>query len=218
MWLLVGLGNPGAGYARNRHNVGFRVLDHLAERGKAPVVWKEKLGAALAEVALPGAGQDKVLLCKPQEFMNVSGQAVSRVASFWKVPPQQIAVVYDELDLPFGRLRVAQGGGHGGHNGVRSLLAELPAPSFARVRFGIGRPPDGRDAASWVLANFAKDEEPALTDLIVKAADALVAIVTQGPTVAMNRFNAKEPARSKEPQGAEGRKSAAGSKDDEPLN
>jgi PTH1 family peptidyl-tRNA hydrolase len=189
MWLLVGLGNPGAEYARNRHNVGFRVLDRLAERAKNQVIWKDKFGATLAEATFAATGPEKVLLCKPQEFMNVSGQAVNRVASFWKIPPAQIVVVYDELDLPFGRFRIAQGGGHGGHNGVRSLIAELPDAAFARVRFGIGRPPAGREAAGWVLANFSKEEEAALPDLVERASDALLAVTTHGPTAAMNNFN-----------------------------
>jgi len=203
VWLLVGLGNPGPGYARNRHNIGFRVLDQLAARSEKPVVWKEKWGALVAEAEfapsqLRGA-TNKILLCKPMEFMNVSGQAVSRVASFWKVPAARLAVVYDELDIPFERLRVGFGGGHGGHNGIRSLLAELPDPGFARVRFGVGRPPAGRDAAAWVLANFSQEEEAALPALIDRAADALLTVTTEGATAAMNKFNAKDVPGAKAP-------------------
>lgn len=210
MWLLVGLGNPGGEYARNRHNVGFRVLDRLAERAKNQVIWKDKFGAALAEATFGASGPDKVLLCKPQEFMNVSGQAVSRIASFWKVPPSRIAIVYDELDLPFGRLRIAHGGGHGGHNGVRSLLAELPDGGFARVRFGIGRPPAARDAAGWVLANFSKEEETVLPELVDRAGDALLAVTSEGPTAAMNKFNGNAP------QGGSGRRAPPAGKERPP--
>jgi PTH1 family peptidyl-tRNA hydrolase len=173
------------------------VLDQLAARSQKPVVWKDKWGASVAEaefapLPLRGSAADKVLLCKPMEFMNVSGQAVSRVASFWKVPAARMAVVYDEMDLPFERLRIGFGGGHGGHNGIRSLLTELPDPGFARVRFGIGRPAPGRDAAAWVLANFSQEEEAALPPLVDRAADALLTVTAEGATAAMNKFNAKD--------------------------
>ncbi len=139
MHLVVGLGNPGPEYQENRHNLGFKVVDELAARarGYAP---RAKFGAELGEVTLAGA---RVLLCKPMEFMNVSGQAVARVAGFWKVPVAELIVVHDELDLPFGRLKLGVGGGHGGHNGVRSLLADL---GDAGLRAGAGRrgPPGGR--------------------------------------------------------------------------
>jgi PTH1 family peptidyl-tRNA hydrolase len=187
MHLVVGLGNPGSQYRDNRHNVGFMVVDDLLARarGNAP---RAKFGAEIAEVTLAGK---RVLLCKPMEFMNVSGQAVARVAGFWKIPVADVVVVHDELDVPFGRLKLAAGGGPGGHNGVRSMIADLGDPNFARVRFGIGRPAPGRDAADYVLADFSRAEEKELADMRILAADAVEAIISQGVAAAMNKFNGK---------------------------
>ena len=187
MWLLVGLGNPGKEYEATRHNVGFRVVDLIAARAGAPA-WRSKWGADLAEIKL---GSERVLLCKPMEFMNVSGQPVVRVASFWKVEPSRAVVVHDDLDLPFGRMKLGQGGGHGGNNGVRSILAEWGTPDFHRVRVGIGRPAGGRDASGWVLGGFSETERREVVTIIERAADAAAAIVTDGGPAAMNRFNGK---------------------------
>jgi PTH1 family peptidyl-tRNA hydrolase len=191
MNLVVGLGNPGPEYQDNRHNLGFKVVDELYARarrlptGSAP---RTKFGAELGEVTLAGA---RVLLCKPMEFMNVSGQAVARVAGFWKVPVADLIVVHDELDLPFGRLKLGVGGGHGGHNGVRSLLGDLGDAGFARVRVGVGRPAAGHDAANYLLANFSRAEAKEVPALVGLAADAVEAIVKSGVTSAMNKFNGK---------------------------
>ena len=187
MRLVVGLGNPGPEYQDNRHNLGFKVVDELLARarGSAP---RAKFGAELCEVTIAG---ERVLLCKPMEYMNVSGQAVARVAGFWKVPISDVVVVYDELDLPFGRLKLGAGGGHGGHNGVRSLLADLGDASFARVRVGIGRPTPGHDPANYLLSNFSRAEAKELPDLIGAAADAVETILRSGLTTAMNKFNVK---------------------------
>jgi PTH1 family peptidyl-tRNA hydrolase len=183
MNLVVGLGNPGPEYQDNRHNLGFKVVDELAARARGNTP-RAKFGAEIGEVTLAGA---RVLLCKPMEFMNVSGQAVARVAGFWKVP------VADELDIPFGRLKLGVGGGHGGHNGVRSLLADLGDAGFARVRVGVGRPAAGHDPANYLLANFSRAEAKELPDLVGLAADAVEAIVKSGLTSAMNKFNGKGP-------------------------
>lgn len=188
MWLVVGLGNPGSQYAGNRHNLGFMVVDELARRWKAGPP-RAKFGAELAEGELGG---ERVLLCKPMEFMNASGQAVARVAQFWKVAPASTVVVYDELDLPFGRLRLAPGGGAGGHNGLRSLIADWGSPDFNRVRAGVGRPAPGRDAAGHLLSDFSKAEAPEVPLLISEAADAVEAVVKGGIGPAMNRFNGKK--------------------------
>jgi len=188
MWLVVGLGNPGREYAGNRHNVGFEVVMELAARAKAPPL-REKFGAEIGEATIRG---ERVLLCKPMEFMNVSGQAVARVAKFWKIPPASIVVVHDDLDLPFGRLKLGAGGGHGGNNGVRSVIADLGSPDFLRVRFGIGRPAGGGDAANHVLADFSRAEQKDLPDLRASAADAVEEILANGLTAAMNRFNVKK--------------------------
>jgi PTH1 family peptidyl-tRNA hydrolase len=187
MHLIVGLGNPGAEYADNRHNLGFMVVDELARRGRAAAA-RAKFGAEISEATIGG---NRLLLCKPQEYMNVSGQAVARVAGFWKIGLADTIVVHDELDLPFDRLKLAAGGGPGGHNGVKSIISALGDPAFPRVRIGIGRPAPGRDAADYVLTDFSRAEAAVLPDLIGRAADAVEAIVASGLTTAMNRFNGK---------------------------
>jgi PTH1 family peptidyl-tRNA hydrolase len=188
MYLIVGLGNPGPEYRDNRHNLGFMVVDALGARagGSTP---RAKFGAELSEVSLAG---QRVLLCKPMEFMNVSGQVVARVGGFWKIPVADTIVVHDELDLPFGRIKLGTGGGHGGHNGVRSMLADLGDAGFARVRVGVGRPAPGRqDPADYLLSDFSRAEAKELPDLIGTAADAVEAIVKGGVLTAMNKFNGK---------------------------
>ena len=187
MRLVVGLGNPGPEYQDNRHNLGFKVVDELQARARGNTP-RAKFGAELSEVTIAG---ERVLLCKPMEYMNVSGQVVARVAGFWKVPVADVIVVHDELDLPFARLKLGAGGGHGGHNGVRSLLADLGDASFARVRVGVGRPKPGHDPANYLLADFSRAEEKELPELIGVAADAVEAIVKGGLTAAMNKFNGK---------------------------
>jgi peptidyl-tRNA hydrolase, PTH1 family len=194
MRLVVGLGNPGPEYQDHRHNLGFKVVDELRARagrlqpGTPP---RAKFGAEIGEVTMAG---ERVLLCKPMEYMNVSGQAVARVAGFWKVPVAEVIVVHDELDLPFGRLKLGAGGGHGGHNGIRSLLADLGDASFARVRVGVGRPTPGHDPANYLLSNFSRAEAKELPDLIGAAADAVEEILKGGLTAAMNKFNQRRPA------------------------
>jgi PTH1 family peptidyl-tRNA hydrolase len=188
MWLVVGLGNPGREYAGNRHNIGFEVVAELATRAKASSL-REKFGAELAEATIRG---QRALLCRPMEFMNASGQPVARVAKFWKIAPEATIVVHDDLDIPFGRLKLAAGGGHGGNNGVRSLLADLGTADFLRVRFGIGRPAPGGDAADYVLTDFSRAEQKELPALRAEAADAVEEIIARGLVAAMNRFNTKK--------------------------
>jgi len=185
MFLVVGLGNPGRQYQGNRHNVGFRVVEQLAARAgmSSP---REKYGAELYEIALGG---ERVILCKPMEFMNLSGQAVRQVAGFHKIPAARTIVVHDELDVPFGRLKLAAGGGAGGHNGIRSIIADLGTPDFPRVRVGIDRPPPEWKGADYVLANFTGTEQKQLPEVIDLAADAVEEIVTRGLAAAMNKFN-----------------------------
>jgi PTH1 family peptidyl-tRNA hydrolase len=203
VWMLVGLGNPGPEYAHTRHNVGFEVVDRLAARHSAGPA-REKWGAEVAEARL---GSQRVLLCKPMEFMNVSGQAVVRLAQFFKVAPEHAVVVHDELDLPLGRLKLAGGGGHGGHNGVRSILAEWGQADFARVRIGIGRPAgSAKVGPGYVLGGFARDERAVADGMCERAADAVEVIVTAGLLTAMNRFNGKAgdgPARTDQARAGE---------------
>jgi PTH1 family peptidyl-tRNA hydrolase len=184
MHLVVGLGNPGRQYEGNRHNVGFRIADQVA----GAAAWRSKYGAELCELELGG---EKVLICKPMQFMNDSGQAVASVAGFWKIPVERTVVAYDDLDLPFGRLKLAQGGGAGGHNGVKSLIACLGNPDFARVRFGIGRPPANWKGADYVLSDFTRAEQAALPELVATATGAVREILSRGLPAAMNKFNTK---------------------------
>jgi PTH1 family peptidyl-tRNA hydrolase len=197
MWLVVGLGNPGKKYTRNRHNIGFMVADELARRYDLPA-WREKFGAELSSGRV---GSDKALVLKPMEYMNNSGFAVARAAQFYQVEPKSIVVVHDEIDLPFARIRVKSGGGHGGHNGLRSIVAQLGSKDFARLRLGVGKPArtDGRpgdgQVSSHVLSDFAADQQAEVDALIRTAADAVEAIIESGVREAMNKFNGlgKEP-------------------------
>jgi PTH1 family peptidyl-tRNA hydrolase len=199
MFLVVGLGNPGRQYQGNRHNVGFMIVDQLAARAGSPTP-RNKYGAELFEVALGG---ERAILCKPMEFMNVSGQAVRQIAGFHKIPAARTIVVHDELDVPFGRVKLGAGGGAGGHNGIRSIIADLGTPDFARVRVGIDRPPPEWKGADYVLANFTGAEQRELPALIDLAADAVEDIVARGLMAAMNKFNTKPKAAAAKTAGGD---------------
>ena len=188
MWLVVGLGNPGRQYAGNRHNAGFMVVDRLMRDLDASTP-RVRFGAELAETTV---GRTKVIFCKPMELMNASGFAIGRVAAFWKIPPEHTVVVHDDMDLDFGRLKLAEGGGAGGHNGLRSIVAELGTEGFPRVRVGIGRPPPAWEGADYVLTDFSLEERRALPDLLKEAASATRAIIEDGLVAAMNRYNRKK--------------------------
>jgi PTH1 family peptidyl-tRNA hydrolase len=182
VWLVVGLGNPGREYEHTRHNIGFMVADELARRWNASG-WREKFGGEIAQA------KDIVVL-KPQEFMNVSGQAVQRTQAFYKVEPSQTIIVHDEIDLPFGKIRVKVGGGHGGHNGLRSII-QMTSDAFTRVRCGLGKPVGGKEKVTGhVLGGFSKQEQTELPFLIGGAADAVQLIFDKGATAAMNKVNA----------------------------
>ena len=184
--LIVGLGNPGRRYARTRHNIGFMVVDELARRlgGRS---WRDE---RLASVTGAQLGPSELVLIKPQTFMNLSGHAVTAYASRAKAKPAGILVVSDDLDLPFGRLRMRPGGSTGGHNGLRSIAAELETQNFARLRVGIGRPEEG-DPIEFVLAPFGPAEASDLPKLCDVACDMIVAAVESSLLVAMNRFNGR---------------------------
>lgn len=188
MWMVAGLGNPGRQYAGNRHNAGFMVVDELIRRVDAQPP-RARMGADLSEASV---GDTKVVFCKPMEFMNTSGGAIGRAAGFWKIPPQQILVVHDDMDLEFGRLKLVQGGGTGGHNGLRSIVSSLGTEAFCRLRFGIGRPPAHWEGADFVLADFNTQERQILPNLVEEAADAAQAIVQGGLVTAMNKFNRRK--------------------------
>jgi PTH1 family peptidyl-tRNA hydrolase len=189
--IVAGLGNPGARYRETRHNIGFRVVDLIAERWGRPA-FRDKFHSELTLVELPGQhGLEKTYLQKPQTFMNLSGDAVQPALAFFKLSPPEVLVVHDELDLPLGRLQLKEGGGSGGHNGVKSIANRLGTPGFKRLRVGIGRPPaDFRGKPSdFVLQAFAPSEEPAVQDLLVRAADAVELLVKSGMPAAMNLIN-----------------------------
>lgn len=185
-WLIVGLGNPGPGYAGNRHNVGFQVLDVLAAR--LGVRFRSHKGRA--DVASTRLGAQRVVLAKPRSYMNESGGPVSSVRAFHGVPVDHLVVVHDELDLAFGVLRLKQGGGDGGHNGLRSISRALGG-DYLRVRVGIGRPPGSMDPAAYVLRDFTATERKELTLVVERAADACEGIVVDGLERAQNTFNPK---------------------------
>lgn len=180
--LVVGLGNPGPGYAGNRHNVGFGVLDVLAGRTGGRFA-AHKSRADVLEGRLAGR---RVVLAKPRTFMNLSGAALAGLSRYYKVPAGRVIVVHDELDLPFGVLRLKLGGGDNGHNGLRSISTSLGSRDYLRVRFGIGRPPGRQDPAEFVLRDFAAAERRLLGDLLEQAADAVEGLLTHGLETTQN--------------------------------
>jgi PTH1 family peptidyl-tRNA hydrolase len=188
MFLLVGLGNPGARYVSTRHNVGFRVVERVAERAGGTVD-KKAFGALVAEVSIAGR---KVVVVEPQQFMNVSGQAVASLMGFYKLERSAVIVAHDDMDLPFGRLRLREGGGHGGHNGIRDIQRAIGGNDFPRLRVGVGRPPEGWDPADYVLGSWTSAESSQLAPVLDRAADAFESIVGLGLSRAMNQFNLPE--------------------------
>lgn len=216
MWMVVGLGNPGAKYERNRHNVGFFVVDALASKHGFGE-WKRggKLGGDSTTgqivTGLGPAGRVKALLVKPMEFMNLSGFAVQRFADFHHIEAEKIVVVHDEIDLDFGLVRLKAGGGHGGHNGLRSMIDQLGKNSFARVRFGVGKPgpqagtADGgvkaaraagiaaseKDVAGWVLSDFPSSQAAVVQAMVDASVEAVEAITGGGIARAMNQLNGR---------------------------
>ena len=187
-WLVVGLGNPGSRYESTRHNVGQMVVDELARR-RGAAFKSHRANARVAETWL-APGQPKLVLAKPNSFMNVSGGPVSGLAAFFGIEPERVIVVHDELDIPFDTIKLKTGGGHGGHNGVRDVAKALDTPEFTRVRVGIGRPPGRQDAADWVLDPFGTTERAQLPLLIGDAADAVELVVGEGLLAAQQRFHA----------------------------
>ena len=187
-WMLVGLGNPGAQYARTRHNMGFLALDALEKQLGAG---KEKSRfQALCTTAVSG-GQ-KLLLVRPQTFMNASGLAVRQAADYYKIPPERIIVLFDDISLPVGRLRVRAAGSAGGHNGIKSIVQELQSQAFPRVKVGVGQKPHpDYDLADWVLSTFSAQEEKALAPVITWAGQAALEIMQHGCQAAANLFNGK---------------------------
>ncbi|MBF6131560.1 aminoacyl-tRNA hydrolase [Nocardia otitidiscaviarum] len=184
--LVVGLGNPGPEYERTRHNVGFLVADVLAGRVGGRFTVHKKSGADLLEARLDGR---KVLIAKPRTFMNLSGRPVAALARFFSVPATEVIVVHDELDLPFGTVRLKRGGGEGGHNGLRSVSQSLTTKDYLRVRFGIGRPPGRQDPADFVLKPFSGPERKEVPVIVEQAADAVELLLRVGLETAQNQLH-----------------------------
>jgi peptidyl-tRNA hydrolase, PTH1 family len=183
--LLVGLGNPGEGYERTRHNVGFLVADRLARQLGARVS-AAKFAAELAEGR---AGTERVWIMKPQTYMNHSGEAVGPALRFWKLGLDDLVVIHDDLELDPFRIQLKVGGGHGGHNGLKSVNAHVGGPDYARVRVGVGRPPPRMDPADYVLGKFAKGEEAELEECLERATEAARLAIELGAAKAMNQVN-----------------------------
>ena len=189
-WLIVGLGNPGSEYAKTRHNCGFRALDILAKKLGCRVD-KGKFQGLYNQVSY---GENKVFLLKPQTYMNLSGNSVKQLASFYHIPPQHIIVMYDDISLEPGRLRIRADGSAGGHNGIKSIIACLGGQDFPRVKIGVGaKPHPDYDLADWVLSNFSAAEEKDLVSALERSADAALSIIDRGVPETANRYNGSKP-------------------------
>jgi PTH1 family peptidyl-tRNA hydrolase len=184
-FLIVGLGNPGREYKDNRHSVGFMLVDRLTIRLNARM---SRLQSKSLVASLNYEGQ-KLILAKPQTYMNLSGQSIQGLAHFYKIPLENMIVAHDDLDLPFGAIRIRPGGGPGGQRGIASTIERLGSKDFPRLRIGIGRPPGRMDPADYVLQDFSKADLPLLSEILDRAADAVLAFVTEGLNAAMNKFN-----------------------------
>lgn len=192
MWLIVGLGNPGPAYAGNRHNAGFMVVEALARRmGGRFKSHRSRAEVVEGRLAVAGAaaGGTRVVLAKPRSFMNLSGGPVAALRDFYKVPIERLIVVHDELDIPYGTVRLKQGGGDNGHNGLRSITKSVGGRDYLRTRFGVGRPPGRMDPATFVLRDFSGTERKELDLHVEHAADAVEALIGQGLDAAQNAFH-----------------------------
>lgn len=185
-WLLVCLGNPGPRYEHTRHNMGFLAADLLAERERIKIN-RIKFKATTAELTLGGA---KVLVMKPQTFMNLSGEAVREAVQFYKVPADHVLVIYDDVSLPVGKIRVRPSGSAGGHNGIKNIIAHLGTDQFPRIKVGVGSPAHPEhEMIDWVIGKPSKEDRKALLDSLGRALDAAECVIAQGADRAMNRFN-----------------------------
>lgn len=189
-WLIVGLGNPGRQYACTRHNCGFRAVDILAEKLHCKIN-KGKFQGLYGQTTVDGK---RLFLLKPQTFMNLSGRSVLQLSAYYNIPPQRIIVMFDDISLEPGRLRIRADGSSGGHNGIKSVIEELGSQDFPRVKIGVGaKPQDEQDLADWVLSSFSASEEKALSAALEQAADAALSIVRRGVPETANRYNGYRP-------------------------
>jgi PTH1 family peptidyl-tRNA hydrolase len=188
-WLIVGLGNPGKEYASHRHNVGFMAAEELASAVRAGD-FRDKFSGRFTKASHQG---DDIVILEPLTFMNLSGQSVQPAAAFFKVEPARVVVIHDELDLPFGEVRLKVGGGHAGHNGLRSIMKSMGTGDFVRLRIGIGRPPPGfrGEVADYVLSSFDAIERAELAGILKRATESVLDVCARGVTAAMNKLNTK---------------------------
>jgi len=187
-YLVVGLGNPGREYRDSRHNIGFMLIDHLAKRFDLSFSRLESKA-----LVTKGAYQDRrVILAKPQTYMNLSGQSIGSLVRFYKIELDNLMIVYDDVDLPMGSLRIRPAGGSGGHKGMQSIIERLSTDTVPRLRIGIGRPPGRMEAADYVLQDFTKNEAPLVMQMLDRAADAIQVYLSTGITMSMNQFNPRQ--------------------------
>lgn len=186
MYLVAGLGNPGTQYEMTRHNIGFEVIDYIADKHNVKVK-KLKFKGLYGEMSIGG---EKVILLKPQTYMNLSGDSIRDFASFFKIPVENIIIISDEVNLPAGKVRIRKSGSAGGHNGLKSIIYQLNSDSFPRIRLGVDAPlREKADLADFVLARFSKDEIPLLEDAIIRASSAVLEIISGSIDNAMNKYN-----------------------------
>ena len=191
MKIIVGLGNPGVHYQWTRHNVGFRVVDQLSEVQRIPICFRR----FKAHYGIGRIHSQDVVLVKPLTFMNLSGEAVRKIANTFSVEKEDLIVVHDDLDLALGRLRVKRKGGDGGHQGVRSIIEAMGGNTFLRLKVGIGRPPRGVDPADYVLSSFVEEDELEIRSTLSKAAETVEVILSEGVDAAVNQLQKKVPTR-----------------------
>lgn len=187
MYLVAGLGNPGSEYNMTRHNIGFSVIDYIADQNNVKIK-KLKYKSLFGEINISG---EKVILAKPQTYMNLSGESIREFASFYKIPVENIIIICDDISLPPGKIRVRRKGSAGGHNGLKSIIYLLNSDEFPRIKIGVGSPEHkDHDLADFVLGRFAKDEIPVLEDSIIRTSKAINEIISRGVDSAMNKYNA----------------------------
>lgn len=185
MHVIAGLGNPGAKYDRTRHNIGFIALDWIAAQYRIPVD-RSKFRALIGDGVIQG---ERVILVKPQTFMNNSGESIQEILHFYKLPPQNLIVIYDDIDLDVGNIRIRPSGSSGTHNGMRSIVQHLSSEQFPRIRIGVGKPPAKMDLADYVLSGFLDEERKKLGEVVERTSLAAAAMLTAGTEAAMNRYN-----------------------------
>lgn len=186
MWLIVGLGNPGNQYKLTRHNIGFMAVDYLHQAYGAPT-FKNQFKAEIAQIKI---NDEPVLLCKPQTFMNLSGESVQPLLGFYKIPQEKLIVIHDDIDQPFNQMKIHKNRGHGGHNGIRSISGLLGSADYARLKLGVGRPENPQfPVADYVLGKFSSEEFNQMPDFLNKACDAIESILFDGIQKASTKFN-----------------------------